>query len=129
MKIDAHQHFWKYQPARDTWIGPEMAVLRRDFLPGDLGPVIRANGIDATVAVQADQSENETEFLLGLAERDSFIAGVVGWVDLRAADVAQRLEHFQKNRKLLGFRHIVQGEADDRFLLRDDFCRGVGMLE
>ena len=87
------------------------------------------DGVDATIAVQADQSEAETEFLLGLAEGNRRIAGVVGWVDLRAADVERRLEHFSHFKKLRGVRHIAQGEADDRFLARPEFVRGVGRLK
>jgi len=128
MRIDSHQHFWRYHAVRDAWITGEMRVLRRDFLPEDLAPQLIANGIDATVAVQADQSEDETNFLLNLAERDASIAGVVGWVDLRAPNLPQRLEHFSQFEKLRGFRHIVQAETDDRFLSRDDFCRGVAEL-
>jgi L-fuconolactonase len=128
MQIDSHQHFWRYDAARDAWITDEMRVLQRDFLPEHLGPELRANGMDATVAVQADQSEDETTFLLGLAEREPFIAGVIGWVDLRAPNLPERLEYFSQFEKLRGFRHIVQGEADDRFLLRDDFCRGISRL-
>ena len=69
MRIDAHQHFWKFNPVRDAWITEEMGVLRRDFLPRDLAPELAANQMDATIAVQADQSEEETRFLLDLAER------------------------------------------------------------
>jgi L-fuconolactonase len=128
MQIDSHQHFWRYDAVRDAWITDAMSVLRRDFLPEDLAPELNANGIDATVAVQADQSEDETNFLLRLAERKPFIAGVVGWVGLCAANLPARLEYFSPFEKLRGLRHIVQAEADDRFLLRDDFCRGVSRL-
>jgi L-fuconolactonase len=128
MVIDAHQHFWHYDPRRDDWITDEMAVLKRDFLPQDLMPALAANGVDGCVAVQADQSERETRFLLELAERYEAIRGVVGWVDLRAPDVARRLEHFASFPRLRGLRHIAQAEPDDRFLLRDDFCRGIGLL-
>jgi L-fuconolactonase len=129
MKIDAHQHFWRYEPERDAWITPEMAVLKRDFLPSELCTELRANGIDACVAVQAAQSEDETRFLLDLADRFSMIAGVVGWVDLRASNLRERLRYFARFPKLRGFRHIVQTEPDDRFLLHDDFARGVGTLK
>src|SRR5262249_991287 len=84
MKIDAHQHFWRHDPERDAWITPEMAVLKRDFLPSDLCTELHANGIDACVAVQAAQSDDETHFLLELADHFPVIAGVVGWVDFRA---------------------------------------------
>src|SRR5579885_782023 len=128
MRIDAHQHFWNYDPRRDTWITPEMAAIRRDFLPEDLEPELRANGMDTTIAVQAAQTEDETRFLLALAESSSAIACVVGWVDLRAKNLRERLEHLSRFPKLRGFRHVVQAEPDARFLLREDFLRGVRML-
>jgi L-fucono-1,5-lactonase len=128
MRIDAHQHFWRYQPARDVWIGDNMPVLKRDYLPADLVPELGANGIEATIAVQADQSESETLFLLEQAGHNPFIAGVVGWVDLCAADARERLQYFSGFQKLRGFRHVAQSEPDDRFLVREDFVRGVAML-
>ena len=128
MRVDSHQHFWRYDPVRDGWITDEMAVLKRDFLPSELMPELRANGIDACVAVQADQSESETRFLLDLAEKHREIAGVVGWVKLLDTRVEERLVYFSQFKKLRGFRHVVQAEPDDRFLMRKDFLRGVGML-
>jgi L-fuconolactonase len=128
MRIDSHQHFWKYNPVRDQWITDEMAVLKRDFLPEDLLRELRANQMDGSVAVQADQSEAETQFLLDLAKQNSFISGVVGWIDLRADNVAERLAAFSQNKKLRGFRHIVQAEFDDRFMLQPHFLRGIGCL-
>ena len=128
LRIDAHQHFWHYRPARDTWITDQMEVLKRDFLPHDLGPELAANGIDASIAVQADQSEAETMFLLDLAEANNEIAGVVGWVDLRSPGIAERLEHFSHYSKLRGFRHIAQSEPDDRFLVGHDLVRGLSQL-
>ena len=91
MRIDSHQHFWKYNRVRDAWITDDMKVIQRDFFPADLLPECTANKINATIAVQADQSESETLFLLELAERNSFITGVVGWVDLCSTNVAERL--------------------------------------
>ena len=128
MVIDAHQHFWRFNPVRDAWIAEEMAAIRRDFLPEDLAPELDAAGVDATIAVQADQSERETEFLLGLAEGNRRIAGVVGWLDLRSRDVESRLEYFSNFKKLRGVRHVAQAESDDRFLARPEFVRGVGYL-
>lgn len=127
MRIDAHQHFWKYDPVRDAWIDTTMGALRRDFLPDDAAPLLRAAGIDGVVAVQADQSEAETDFLLALAEGHPFIKGVVGWVDLRATDLVERLVRWQQSPRLKGFRHIAQAEADD-FLAGDDIARGVAIL-
>jgi L-fuconolactonase len=130
MQIDSHQHFWIYNPQRDTWITNEMAILKRDFLPQHLNEELRAHDIDGCVAVQADQSEEETEFLLQLAEQqDSMIRGVVGWLDLSSPNLPERLAHFAQFKKLRGVRHVAQSEPDDRFLLRPDFCRGVGRLK
>jgi L-fuconolactonase len=104
-----------------------LSVLRRDFLPRDLEPLLAAQGIDGTVAVQADQSEEETEFLLGLADDHPFIRGVVGWVDLTADDLTRRLEGFSVFERLRGVRHVAQAEADD-FLAREDVIRGIARL-
>jgi L-fuconolactonase len=128
MNIDSHQHFWRYDAVRDAWITDSMAVLKRDFLPEHLAPELAANGMDASIAVQADQSESETTFLLGLAEKNSRIAGVVGWVDLRSPDLERRLEHFSRFPKLRGFRHIAQSEPEDRFLAQKQFVAGVAQL-
>jgi len=128
MRVDAHQHFWKYNAARDAWITDKMSVLKRDFLPEELARECEANGIDASVAVQADQSEEETLFLLDLANANNRIAGVVGWVDLRSPRLPERLEHFSHFEKLRGFRHIAQAEPDDRFLARKEFVNGVAHL-
>ena len=128
MRIDSHQHFWKYNPVRDQWITDEMTVIRKDFLPDDLLPELQANQIDGCLAVQADQSEAETQFLLDLAKQNSFIRGVVGWIDLRANNLAERLASLSQNKKLRGFRHIVQAEPDDRFMLQPQFLRGIGCL-
>ncbi|WP_420154895.1 amidohydrolase family protein [Siphonobacter sp.] len=128
MKIDSHQHFWQYDPIRDAWITPAMQAIRRDFFPEDLQPLLDNTGIDGTVAVQADQSEAETEFLLTLAEQHNFIKGVVGWVDLRSETLSERLDYFKAFPKLKGFRHVVQAEPDDLFLLRTEFMEGVRTL-
>lgn len=128
MRIDSHQHFWKFDPVRDSWINDDMKVLQQDFLPTDLQPLLKENQIDGCVAVQADQSEEETHFLLELAESNEWIKGVVGWIDLRADNLEERLLYFFKFKKLKGFRHIVQAEPEDDFLLRDDFCAGISKL-
>jgi L-fuconolactonase len=127
-RIDAHQHFWRYDPVQYGWIDESMTRLRRDFLPADLEPELRAAGFDACVAVQARQTVEETRWLLELADRHAFIAGVVGWADLQAADLRAQLEPFAGRPKLVGLRHIVQAEPDDRFLLRAEFLRGVATL-
>lgn len=128
IKIDSHQHFWQFDPVRDAWIDDSMQVIRRNFMPGDLQPLLAQNGIDGCVAIQADQSEKETEFLLDLAAKSDFIKGVVGWVDLLATNLSERLAYFAKNPFFKGVRHIAQGEADD-FLQRPDVMIGIGQLE
>jgi L-fuconolactonase len=128
-KIDSHQHFWKYHPVKDAWITDDMKVIQRNFLPYDLKPILAENGINGCVAIQADQSEEETFFILELAENNDFIKGVVGWIDFRANDLASRLDYFSKFKKLKGFRHIVQAETEDDFLLRADFCNGIAQLQ
>ncbi len=127
--IDTHVHFWNFDPVRDAWIDDSMSVIRRDFLPDDFELEMQANGISGCVAVQADQSEAETHFLLQLAENHDFVKKVVGWVDLRSPQVAERLDYFSQFEKLAGFRHIVQGEADGNFLLHKDFCWEIAALE
>ncbi|MEC5166236.1 L-fuconolactonase [Flavobacterium sp. PL11] len=129
MKIDSHQHFWKYHPIKEAWISEDMKVIQQDFMPADLFPILQENNIDGCIAVQADQSEEETHFLIQLAANNDFIKAVVGWVDFKAVNIEERLHYFSKFDKLKGFRHIVQGEAEDDFLLGDDFCQGIALLE
>lgn len=129
MKIDSHQHFWKYNPIKDAWITKEMKVIQKDFLPTDLKPLLIENQVDGCVAVQADQSEKETRFLLDLAKDNDFIKGIVGWVDLCAENIDERLEYFYKYKKLKGFRHIIQAEADLDFMLSERFFNGISKLE
>jgi len=127
LKLDSHQHFWKFNPIRDNWITEEMEVIRHDFLPPDLKPLLDANGIQGCIAVQADQSEMETDFLLNLAEEHDFIKGVVGWVDLCSPNIHTRLEHYSQFSKLKGFRHILQAEPVE-FILKPEFQRGIAAL-
>ena len=129
MRVDAHQHFWKYNPAEYEWIDDSMVAIRRDFLPEDLELELERNKFHGSVAVQARQTLEETRWLLELAEGSSKIFGVVGWVDLCSADVRAQVSVLARNRKLVGIRHIVQSEPDDRFLLRQDFARGITTLE
>lgn len=127
MIIDSHQHFWNYNPVRDAWIDESMEVIRKNFLPKDLKPILQENGVDGCIAVQADQSETETEFLLSCAKENPFIRGVVGWVDLIAKNLEDRLKHYAANPLFKGVRHIVQAEEND-YLLREDVQRGIGKL-
>ena len=129
MHIDAHQHFWIYDHREYDWIDDAMAALRRDFLPADLKPELERNGFQGCVTVQARQTLEETRWLLELAERAPFILGVVGWADLRSPRLRFELESFAGKSKLVGVRHIVQSEPDERFLLQPDFLRGIATLE
>ncbi len=128
LKLDSHQHFWKFDPIRDNWITEEMEVIRHDFLPPDLKPLLDANGIKGCIAVQAEQSEAETDFLLALAEEYDFIKGVVGWVDLGSPKIHERLEYYSQFSKLKGFRHILQAEPVE-FMLKPEFQRGIAALK
>ena len=129
MHIDAHQHYWLYKAEEYGWIDESMTELRRDFLPEDLSPELERNGFQGSVAVQACHTLAETRWLLELADRSPKILGVVGWVDLCSPDCRSQLKTFAKHPKLVGIRHVVQGEPDDRFLLREDFLRGIALLE
>lgn len=127
MIIDSHQHFWKYHPVKDAWITNDMKIIQQDFLPEHLAPIFQTLNIEGCVAVQADQSEEETEFLLGLAKTNDFIKGVVGWVDLSSPNVSFRLEHYAQNPYFKGVRHILQAEKED-FLLDPKFQFGISQL-
>lgn len=127
MRIDAHQHFWRFDPIRDAWITPDMHVIRRDFLPDGLLPLLHAAQIDGAVAVQADQSVAETAFLLDLAAQCTAIVGVVGWIDLTAENLPDQLATYHTASALKGFRHIAQAEPDD-FLTRPEIVAGIGTL-
>lgn len=128
MRIDAHQHFWIYNPYEYGWIDDSMAAIRRDFLPRDLKSELDANDFSGSVLVQTRQTLAETRWLLELAEENPWILGVVGWADLQSLDIRSQLQQLAHNPKLIGVRHIVQGEPDDRFLLRPDFLRGIATL-
>jgi len=128
MKIDTHQHFWMYDPEKHSWIDDNMAILKRNFLPIQVKRDMEKNGFTASVGIQAVQSEEETLFLLRLAEQYRFIKGVVGWIDLQADNLEDRLHFFSKYPLLKGFRHIVQDELEDDFLLRSSFLRGIEKL-
>ena len=94
MRLDAHQHFWRYSPTEHTWMTDKMGALKHDFLPADLEPLLKSIHFDGCVAVQARQSLEETEWLLDLAQRHSFIKGVVGWVDLQSEKLSEQLQKF-----------------------------------
>jgi L-fuconolactonase len=127
-RIDAHQHFWLFDPVRDSWITDDMADIRRDFLPGDLQPILRQHRLDGCVVVQSDQTPAENVFQLANAADHDFVKGVVGWIDLQADNVAGRLDYYRQFDKLKGFRHVLQGEPDRALMLRPAFQRGIGEL-
>jgi L-fuconolactonase len=127
MRVDSHQHFWRYTPAQYPWIQPGWPI-RRDFLPLDLEPELRACGLDGCVAVQARQTLEESRWLLSLADASPFIKGVVGWVDLCSSGLEAQLTELAAHPKFVGVRHVVQDEPDDRFMLRADFQRGISAL-
>jgi len=127
-KIDAHHHLWRYSPEEYGWIDDEMTVLRRDFLPQDLVREIAAAGIDGTVAVQARQTMDETRWLLQMADECDAIRGVVGWAPIAGEDFPGVMEEFELRPKLKGLRHVIQGEKDENYILREDFNSGIRTL-
>jgi L-fuconolactonase len=127
-RIDAHHHLWQYREAEYGWISGEMGTLRQDFLPEDLQKEMAAAKVDGAVAMQARQTLDETRWLLQLAGEHAFLRGVVGWAPLISADFPRYLDEFGAQPKLKGFRHVIQDEPDDTFILRDDFNRGIAAL-
>jgi L-fuconolactonase len=127
-RLDSHQHFWRYAPDQYPWMSDRMASLRRDFLPADFRSLLERIGFDGSIAVQARQSLEETDWLLDLADGHAFVRGVVGWVDLRAPDVRERLKSYSRRPRLVGVRHVVHDEPDDNFILTREFRRGISAL-
>lgn len=128
MRIDSHQHFWHYSPEEHNWMTESMSALKRDYLPGDLQPLLAQAGLRGAVAVQARQMLAETDWLLDLADQFDLIRGVVGWVDLRSPEVEAQLARYANRPKLKGVRHIVHDEPDDQFMLQPAFLRGLSLL-
>lgn len=129
MKIDSHQHYWHFNTAEYGWMGDNMAAIKRDFLPSDLLPELKNIDFDGSVAVQARQSLEETNWLLQLADENSHIKGVVGWIDLQSEVAEAQLAEFAKHPKAVGVRHVIHDEEDVNFMLRPAFVRGVKLLE
>jgi L-fuconolactonase len=128
-RIDAHQHFWKFDPVRDNWINSDMAIIARDFLPNDLLPLLQRNNIDGTVLVQTCHMDEDNRFMLELADQHSFIKGVVGWVNLQSIKVEDKLKYYhERYPKMKGFRHVLQSDPDDQLMLRDSFKNGISLL-
>lgn len=126
--IDAHQHFWLYDAERHGWINDDMRDIRQDFMPEHLLPVMEDAGVQGTVLVQVDQTEEENRFQLDNAAKFDFIRGVVGWIDLQDEGVEDRLAYYEEFEKMKGFRHILQGEEDRALMLTPAFKRGIGKL-
>lgn len=125
--IDAHHHLWRYSTAEYEWIDDSMSELRRDFVTEDLERELAAATVDGTVAVQARQSDEETQWLLSLARETPQIFGVVGWARIAAVDFAKRVEQLAQEPRLVGLRHVVQAELDG-FLDSEEFNRGIRVL-
>lgn len=128
MRIDSHQHFWLYEPAAYPWIQPSMEILRRDYLPTDLEPQLVGYDLDGSMVVQAQHTMAETRWLLEMASTRPSILGVVGWTPLIEPAVARTVEQLAAVPALKGLRHILHDEPDDRYMLRDDFNRGLACL-
>jgi L-fuconolactonase len=126
--IDAHQHFWNFDPVRDRWITDEMKYLQRDWKPADIGIIFRKNHIEGSVVVQADPSENENDYLLDLADQYSFIKGVVGWIDLKDERIEDKLKYYHQFSRMKGFRNLLQGEVQRDCMLDPAFLRGIRLL-
>jgi L-fuconolactonase len=127
--IDAHQHFWHYDPSKHVWMNESMGVLKTDYLPTDLAPLLQNCGLNGCVAVQANQAEEENTFLLNLGEKHALIKGIVGWVDLQSEQVESRLDYYTQFKLMKGFRHVLHDEADVDFMLRPAFLKGIGLLK
>jgi L-fuconolactonase len=128
MRIDAHQHFWNYDPIRHDWIDDSMKVIRKNFLPTDLSIEMKKNGIDGSVAVQVDETEEENYFLLKLNEENEFIKGIVGWMDLKSPTAEEQMQHWKQYQKIKGFRCIMQGKPDKLYLKNDLFISQIKKL-
>jgi len=126
--IDTHQHFWNYNPKIHDWINEDMQEIRKDFLPADLAPILKENNVDGCIAVQVDQTDAETQILIREANQNSFIKGVVGWVDLNSKEIETALASYTDTKVLKGFRHILQAEPKG-FMLQESFIQGLKKLQ
>lgn len=120
LRVDSHQHFWKLDRGDYHWLSSEPATINRDFLPHDLQPLLTQNAVDYTVIVQAAETVEETDYILGLADANSFVTGVVGWVDMNLPDTLKVLERLQQHPKLVGIRPIIQGIANPNWMLKPE---------
>ena len=126
--IDSHQHFWDPALGSYPWMTESLSAIRRPFGPDDLEPLLEQGDVRLTIAVQARSDLDETRWLLGLADANPFVAGVVGWVDLVRGDAAGQIDALRSETggaKLVGVRHPVHDEPDPQWLLRPDVIRGL----
>jgi L-fuconolactonase len=128
-RIDAHQHFWIYDPIRDSWMPDHMPMIKKDFLPKDLEPLLKDNDFDGCITVQSEQAEIENVFQLENAKQNNFIKGIVGWIDLQAKNVKEKLSYYSQYEKIKGFRHILQGEVQRDLMLKKEFLYGIKALK
>jgi len=128
MRIDSHQHFWKYDPLKHGWMNDKMGILKENYLPSDLEPHLKNCDLDGCLAIQASQTEDENAFLLDLANQHDFIYGVIGWVDFQAKEVGEKLSYYKEFTKLKGFRHVIHDEPDIDFMHRKAFLSGLLQL-
>ena len=128
MKIDAHQHFWRLARGDYGWLTADLDPIHRDFLPHDLAPLLAQAGVESTVLVQAAPSVAETAFLLDLAARTQFVAGVVGWIDFEAPNAADQIAALARSPKLVGLRPMIQDLADDAWMLRPSLAPAIEAL-
>lgn len=120
LRIDAHQHFWRLTRGDYGWLTPALGPIHRDFLPEDLAPLLASAGIGKTILVQAAPTVAETEFMLEIAGKTPFVAGVVGWVDFSAPDAAATIARLAENPLLVGLRPMIHDIADPYWMLRID---------
>ncbi len=129
MKIDCHQHFWKYNEQDYGWMDDNMNAIKHDFLPPDLHRELQQMNFNGSVAVQARQTMEETHWLLSLADQYDYIKGVVGWLDLQSPDIEKQLDFLSGNPKLVAIRHLIQDEPDIDFMLKESFLNGISRLK
>ena len=130
--VDAHQHFWDRSLSEfdHSWQEQsDLAPICRSFLPEDLRPLIEECGVDHTVFVQTQHDLRENDWSLGLADQNSFVCGVVGWVDLTSDACEQQLLQYKDHPAFVGVRHVTQDEPDPDFIVRDDVSAGLSVLE
>lgn len=128
--IDSHQHFWELHRFNYSWLdAPQLAPIRRNFLPADLAPLLPPAGIQKSIFVQTQHNRAESRWVLRLAGQYDFIAGVVGWVDLASPDCERQLVELRQNPKFVGVRHVTQDEPDENFIVRDEVLAGLAVLE